>query len=87
MYSAQERKKPQPGVLQVSLHFSSLRTPRQLGQRFINEDVYYGAIGHEIIYRQQGRAWLIVDADCDYQQPDFRLVVAATAPSVMIATR
>jgi succinate dehydrogenase/fumarate reductase flavoprotein subunit len=52
------------------------------GQRFINEDVYYGAMGHEVIYRQQGRAWLIVDADCDYQQPDFRLLVAATSPTL-----
>ena len=31
------------------------------GQRFINEDVYYGALGHEVVYRQGGRAWLVVD--------------------------
>ena len=51
-------------------------------QRFINEDVYYGALGHEVVYRQGGRAWLIVDANCDYAQPDFRLVVAASAATV-----
>jgi succinate dehydrogenase/fumarate reductase flavoprotein subunit len=52
------------------------------GQRFINEDVYYGTLGHEVVYRQGGRAWLVVDASCDYTQPDFRLVVAATGTSV-----
>jgi 3-oxo-5alpha-steroid 4-dehydrogenase len=52
------------------------------GQRFINEDVYYGAMGHEIVYRQRGRAWLIVDADTDYPWSDFRFVVAATASSM-----
>jgi succinate dehydrogenase/fumarate reductase flavoprotein subunit len=52
------------------------------GQRFINEDVYYGALGHEVVYRQAGRAWLVVDASCDYAQPDFRLIVAASGASV-----
>jgi succinate dehydrogenase/fumarate reductase flavoprotein subunit len=51
-------------------------------QRFINEDVYYGTLGYEVIYRQGGRAWLVVDASCDYAQPDYRLVVAATGASV-----
>ena len=52
------------------------------GQRFINEDVYYGALGHEVVYRQDGRAWLVVDADCDYSAPDYRLVVAAEAATI-----
>jgi 3-oxo-5alpha-steroid 4-dehydrogenase len=52
------------------------------GQRFINEDVYYGAIGHEVVYRQNGRAWLIVDADCDYTAPDFRLIAGAEAATL-----
>jgi succinate dehydrogenase/fumarate reductase flavoprotein subunit len=52
------------------------------GQRFINEDVYYGTLGHEVVYRQGGRAWLVVDANCDYAQPDYRLVVAAAGSSV-----
>ena len=34
----------------------------RLGQRCIAEDAYYGAIGHEFLYNQGGRGWLIVDA-------------------------
>lgn len=51
----------------------------RLGQRCIAEDAYYGAIGHEFLYNQGGRGWLIVDADCDYPGPDARVVVAAQA--------
>ena len=49
----------------------------RLGQRCIAEDAYYGAIGHEFLYNQGGRGWLIVDASCDYPGPDARVVVAA----------
>jgi 3-oxo-5alpha-steroid 4-dehydrogenase len=31
------------------------------GQRFINEDTYYGRVGQEILFRQEGEAYLIVD--------------------------
>jgi 3-oxo-5alpha-steroid 4-dehydrogenase len=31
------------------------------GQRFINEDTYYGRVGQEILFRQDGEAYLIVD--------------------------
>lgn len=31
------------------------------GQRFINEDTYYGHIGLAALLRQDGRAWLLVD--------------------------
>ncbi len=31
------------------------------GLRFINEDTYYGHIGIEALFRQGGRAWLLVD--------------------------
>ena len=31
------------------------------GQRFINEDTYYGRIGQECLFRQDGRMFLIVD--------------------------
>ena len=31
------------------------------GQRFINEDTYYGRVGQEVLFRQQGEAYLIVD--------------------------
>jgi 3-oxo-5alpha-steroid 4-dehydrogenase len=54
----------------------------RLGERCIAEDAYYGMIGHEFLYNQGGRGWLIVDADCDYPGPDYRVVVAATAASI-----
>jgi 3-oxo-5alpha-steroid 4-dehydrogenase len=31
------------------------------GQRFINEDTYYGRLGESALFHQGGRAWLIVD--------------------------
>ncbi|MGZ4785657.1 MAG: FAD-dependent oxidoreductase [Acidimicrobiales bacterium] len=31
------------------------------GQRFINEDTYYGRVGQEVLFRQEGGAYLIVD--------------------------
>jgi 3-oxo-5alpha-steroid 4-dehydrogenase len=31
------------------------------GQRFINEDTYYGRVGQEVLFRQDGEAYLIVD--------------------------
>jgi 3-oxo-5alpha-steroid 4-dehydrogenase len=52
------------------------------GQRFAPEDGYYGMIGHEIAYRQGGRAWMIVDADSAYGWSDFRLPVAAESASI-----
>jgi 3-oxo-5alpha-steroid 4-dehydrogenase len=54
----------------------------RLGQRCIAEDAYYGAIGHEFLYNQGGRGWLIVDADCDYPGPDARVVVATQANGI-----
>lgn len=33
------------------------------GQRFINEDTYYGHIGIAALYHQQGCAWLLLDND------------------------
>ncbi len=47
------------------------------GQRFITEDSYYGMIGHETLFRQGGKAYLVVDALCDYPALDYRVVVAA----------
>jgi succinate dehydrogenase/fumarate reductase flavoprotein subunit len=37
------------------------------GARFINEDVYYGESGNEIVRRQDGRAVLILDAGVDVE--------------------
>ncbi len=31
------------------------------GQRFINEDTYYGRVGQEVLFHQEGEAYLIVD--------------------------
>jgi 3-oxo-5alpha-steroid 4-dehydrogenase len=33
------------------------------GQRFINEDTYYGRLGEAALFHQDGRAWLIVDEE------------------------
>ncbi|MCW3479685.1 FAD-binding protein [Neisseriaceae bacterium JH1-16] len=34
----------------------------RMGQRFCNEEQYGAAIGHELVEKQDGRAWLILDA-------------------------
>lgn len=49
------------------------------GQRCISEDTYYGVIGHEMLFHQGGKGYLIVDAQCDYPGPDYRVVQAARA--------
>jgi 3-oxo-5alpha-steroid 4-dehydrogenase len=54
----------------------------RLGQRCVSEDSYYGALGHEILFNQGGKGWLIVDADSDYPGPDSRVVVVAQADSI-----
>ena len=51
------------------------------GQRCVAEDSYYGRIGHEMLVRQGGRGYLVVDADCDYPGPDYRVVEAARGNS------
>jgi succinate dehydrogenase/fumarate reductase flavoprotein subunit len=33
------------------------------GQRFLNEDTYYGHVGMEALFHQHGRAWLLHDAN------------------------
>jgi 3-oxo-5alpha-steroid 4-dehydrogenase len=33
----------------------------RFGQRFINEDTYYGRVGQEALFRHDGQVWLIVD--------------------------
>jgi 3-oxo-5alpha-steroid 4-dehydrogenase len=40
------------------------------GQRFINEDAYYGRLGEHALLHQEGRAWLIVD-DETYTKPEY----------------
>ena len=46
------------------------------GQRFINEDAYYGRLGEWALFRHEGRAWLIVDDEV-FEQPDYPREVAA----------
>jgi succinate dehydrogenase/fumarate reductase flavoprotein subunit len=46
------------------------------GQRFINEDAYYGRLGEAALLHQGGRAWLIVDDEV-FEEPDYVKRVAA----------
>ena len=47
------------------------------GQRFINEDTYYGRLGEAALLRNNGAAWLIVDDEI-FEQPEYIEEVAAT---------
>jgi succinate dehydrogenase/fumarate reductase flavoprotein subunit len=40
------------------------------GQRFVNEDAYYGRLGEAALFHQNGRAYLIVDDEV-YEKPDY----------------
>jgi len=40
------------------------------GQRFINEDSYYGRLGEWPLFHHDGRAWLVVD-DTVFEKPDY----------------
>jgi 3-oxo-5alpha-steroid 4-dehydrogenase len=46
------------------------------GQRFINEDAYYGRLGEAALFHQNGRAWLVVDDEV-FEEPDYVKRVAA----------
>ncbi len=46
------------------------------GQRFINEDAYYGRLGDYALLRHDGRCWLIVD-DGFYVEPEYGFELAA----------
>ncbi|MCR9093523.1 MAG: FAD-dependent oxidoreductase [bacterium] len=52
------------------------------GQRFINEDAYYGRLGDYALLRQEGRCWLIVD-DAFYTPAEygFELVAVGETPA------
>jgi 3-oxo-5alpha-steroid 4-dehydrogenase len=39
------------------------------GQRYTNEDLYYGRLGEKTLYTQNGRAWLIMDNET-FVRPD-----------------
>ncbi len=51
------------------------------GQRFINEDTYYGRLGERALFHEGGRAWLIVDDEV-FQEPDYCKEVAAVGESL-----
>lgn len=46
------------------------------GQRFVNEDAYYGRLGEYALFRADGRAWLVVD-DAIFEKPEYPRRVAA----------
>src|SRR5688572_4289637 len=46
------------------------------GQRFVNEDAYYGRLGELALLHRGGRAWLIVD-DAVFEKPSYERDVAA----------
>jgi succinate dehydrogenase/fumarate reductase flavoprotein subunit len=48
------------------------------GQRFINEDAYYGRLGEWALLHHGGRAWLVVD-DAVFEKPEYDFEVAAVA--------
>ena len=47
------------------------------GQRFINEDAYYGRLGERALFHHGGRAWLVVDDEV-FEKPDYPREVVAT---------
>ncbi len=46
------------------------------GQRFVNEDAYYGRLGEFALFHNGGRAWLVVD-DAVFEKPEYPRRVAA----------
>ncbi len=46
------------------------------GQRFINEDAYYGRLGEWALFHHDGRAWLVVDDDV-FEKPEYPREIAA----------
>ena len=56
------------------------------GQRFVNEDAYYGRLGEQALFHQDGRAWLVVDDAC-FEQPTYprELVAVGETPGELAA--
>ncbi len=50
------------------------------GQRFINEDTYYGRLGERALFHEDGRAFLIVDDDI-FEEPAYCKEIAAVGES------
>lgn len=52
------------------------------GQRFLNEDVYFGRAGEIVLYHQNARAWLVVD-DEHFERPEhFPIEVAGVGETI-----
>jgi 3-oxo-5alpha-steroid 4-dehydrogenase len=51
------------------------------GQRFVNEDVYFGRLGEQALVHQEGRAFWILD-DATFVRPDVPRPVAAVADTL-----
>ncbi len=51
------------------------------GQRFINEDAYYGRLGEWALFHHGGRAWLIVDDDV-FEKPEYPRDISAVAETL-----
>jgi len=51
------------------------------GQRFVNEDAYFGVLGEHVLYRQEGKAYLVLDGET-FQPPDVEREVAGVGETV-----
>lgn len=52
------------------------------GQRFLNEDVYFGRAGETVLFHQGGRAYLVVDESC-FERPEmFPIELAGVGGSI-----
>ncbi len=51
------------------------------GQRFVNEDAYYGVLGEQALYHQDGVAYLVLDADT-FVKPEVARDVAGTGETI-----
>lgn len=51
------------------------------GQRFINEDTYYGRLGESALLQHGGQAWLIVDHEI-FEQPEYMEQIAAAGETI-----
>lgn len=51
------------------------------GARFINEDCYFGRLGEHVVYRQDGRAFLVLDA-ATFERPEIERDVVGVGETV-----
>ena len=51
------------------------------GQRFINEDAYYGRLGEYALFRHDGRAFLVLDSET-FERPEVPREIAAVGETV-----